>query len=140
MMMFIDHARQKDKLAKTFLHLESLLEERQTVFDRTQPGSGGSEVKTSPRNDKYDAYLIATEIIDKRLSDAWDIVIQWEKLLHKTEEALEASHDILDRVYYMSEVKGCTIGQVAKALNYTERQVRRFMRRISLELSQNVQQ
>lgn len=139
-MNYIDHARQQDKLRQCFKKLESLLEERQTVFDRTQPGSGGSEVKTSPRNDKYDAYLIATEIIDKRLSDAWDSVIQWEKLLHKTEEALEASHGILDRVYYLSEVKGCTIGQVAKDLNYTERQVRRFMRRISLELSQKDQQ
>lgn len=137
-MIFVDHARQKGELTKTFRQLEKLLAEKQEVFDRTQPGSGGSEVKTSPRNDKYDAYLIATEIIDRRIDDTWENIGQWEKLLEKTEQALAASKDVLDRVYYLSEVRGCTIGQVSKSLNYTERQVRRFWRRISLEMSDNV--
>lgn len=137
-MIFVDHARQKGELTKTFRQLEKLLAEKQEVFDRTQPGSGGSEVKTSPRNDKYDAYLIATEIIDRRIDDTWENIGQWEKLLEKTEQALAASKDVLDRVYYLTEVRGCTIGQVSKSLNYTERQVRRFWRRICQDMSDNV--
>lgn len=138
-MNYIDHARQQDKLRQCFMKLESLLEERQTIFDRTQPGSGGSEVKTSPRNDKYDAYLISAEIIDSKIDDAWNMVMQWEKLLDKTETALSESHDILDKVYYRIEVRGYTIGKAAQELHYTERQVRRFMRRIGQELSGIVQ-
>lgn len=137
--MFKDYARQKAKLIAAYQVLERLLDERQEVFDRTQPGSGGSEVKSSPSNDKFDAYLIASEIIDRRIEDAFKCIKQREELLEITEAELTASKDILDKVYYLTEVRGKTTGQAAAELHYTERQVRRFLRRVGLELSGIVQ-
>lgn len=127
-MVFPDHKRQKAKLAEDYSRLEKLLDEKQEIFDRTQPGSGGSEVKSSPRNDKLDAYLIASEIISKRIEESWAVIAEREKLLHLTTLALAASPAQADMVYYRFVVQGKTIKQIAAEMHYTERQIRRLLR------------
>lgn len=125
-----DHRRQTKKLNEAYKEVEKLLDEWQMVFARTQPGSGGSEVKTSPRNDKFDAYVIASDIITDRLNEEWEVIGERKKLLAETEKKLAQSHDTLDRLYYCTMVKGMTIHQTAIAMHYTERQIRRLMLRI----------
>ena len=69
------------------------------MFQMTQGGGEGEPVVTSPKNDKFDNYLIALEKsgIDDKIANAQINYNLWDRRCKDTETELRQSRTILDQ-------------------------------------------
>ena len=124
-MMYVDYELSKRRLDETRKAFELMLDEKEELFVRTQPGA--------TRYDKpptaFEDYVSAKERtnLDERLSEMRSLMADRQTLLKAKEADLRKSNDILDRVYCLRMIDKQRIFRIAKITHYTDRQVYRFI-------------
>lgn len=88
---------------------------------------------TSPKNDKFDNYLIALEKsgIDKRIEEAQILFGLWDARCKETETELRKSRTILDQIYLKRWVEGKGTRRIANEMHYSRRQIERHIKKMS---------
>ena len=103
------------------------------MFQMTQGGGEGEPVVTSPKNDKFDNYLIALEKsgIDDRITEARIIYEMWDQRVRETEYQLRISRSVHDQIYIKRWVDHKGVTRIGKEVGYSERQTRRIIKKMS---------
>lgn len=102
------------------------------MFQMTQGGGEGEPVVTSPKNDKFDNYLIALEKsgIDKRIEEAQILFELWDKRCKDTEVELRQSRTVNDQIYLRRYIEGKGVKRIARELHYSRSQVYRTIQKM----------
>lgn len=110
------------------------------MFQMTQGGGEGEPVVTSPKNDKFDNYLIALEKsgIDKRIEEAQILFELWDKRCKETEAELRQSGDISDRIYVKRAIEHKGSKRIAREMHYSKSQVNRILRKMRQNAPQSM--
>lgn len=140
-MMYIEYERLKQRYYQAQKDYDSLLQEKEALFERTQPNSMAFDkerVIGGKTENTFDKYLIIKERtkIEERLAEARDILADRKKLAVMKQEELEASIDIHDKVYVCRYIKRYKIKKIARELKYSEPQVNRIIKIIKNNLKQ----
>ena len=135
MMLYLEYERFKRKYNDAQAVYDSILTEREELFQRTQPKSvdtGQEKVSSCPQGDSFASYLIEKERkrIDERLNEAKDNFEERLILLTQKEYDLRESKQVDDRIYTMRMLDRVRIKRIAKAINYSESHVKRRLRKI----------
>lgn len=110
------------------------------MFQMTQGGGEGEPVVTSPKNDKFDNYLIALEKsgIDEKIQEAQTIFNLWDRRSKDTEMELRKSRTILDQIYVRRWIDGKGTRRIANELHYSRRQIERHIKKMSQNVAKAV--
>ena len=112
--------------------LADLLNYRDRLFDRTQPGAidyGAEKVKSSGSSDLFTRYLEEKEKlnIDDRIKTARVILDDRAAVLTETIERLSKSSEPEDRVFYLRVIKNEPVPKIAHDVGYSRSQVYRIL-------------
>lgn len=134
-MLYQEYHEQKEKYKDAQRLYDSILSEKETLFQRTQPNAvdtSNEKVSGGTQTNTFDAYLIEVEEkkIDQRLSEAKSLMADREKLLRAKREELRSSNEIEDRIYRYRYIERMRIYRIAKMVSYSERQVKRILEQI----------
>ena len=134
-MLYQEYHEQKEKYKDAQRLYDSILSEKETLFQRTQPNAvdtSKEKVSGGKQTNAFDAYLIEVEEkkIDQRLSEAKSLMADREKLLRAKREELRSSNEIEDRIYRYRYIERMRIYRIAKMVSYSERQVKRILEQI----------
>ena len=127
----------RQKYLKAQRNFNSILEEKENLFSKTQPKSPNWDKMPSAGNaNEFDSYLIANEKskIDERLKEVQKILDNRRKLLKQKEEELYESKDLLDKVYRLKFLESKTIPELARRLHFSVRQIYRFLHLVQNEV------
>ncbi len=136
---YLDYERCKMRFYESQRSYESILQEKELLFERTQPKGVNAEkdkVQTSMSNDLFDNYLIEKErkLIDERLEEARGIMDERSSLLEVKESELKKSPDPLDKIYVCRYLERRKVREISKRVIYSEPQVYRILKRIRLSI------
>ena len=131
-MLFEEHAALVRKRRDAAHILNRPIDERSMMFQMTQGGGEGEPVVTSPKNDKFDNYLIALEKsgIDKRIEEAQILFELWDKRCKDTETELRQSRTVNDQIYLRRYIEGKGVKRIARELHYSRSQVYRTIQKM----------
>lgn len=134
-MLYLEYAKLRLKVQKLEDELDKALDERQEIFERTQPKSVDykkERVNSQSTVNTNDSYLIALERrrIDERVKEYKSALNDRKTLLGAKESELTASNNRYDRVYCKIYLDFCKVGAVSKELNYSRSQVNRMLKEI----------
>lgn len=134
-MLYLEYAKLRLKVQKLEDELDKALDERQDIFERTQPKSVDykkERVNSQSTVNTNDSYLIALERrrIDERVKEYKSTLNDRETLLGKKESKLRASSNRYDKVYCKIYLDCCKVGAISKELNYSRSQVNRMLKEI----------
>lgn len=134
-MLYLEYAKLRLKVQKLENELDKALDERQEIFERTQPKSVDykkERVNSQSTVNTNDSYLIALERrrIDERVKEYKSTLNDRETLLGKKESKLRASNNRYDRVYCKIYLDCYKVGAISKELNYSRSQVNRMLKEI----------
>lgn len=130
MFVFTSYVELKNKYLDAQQQFAWILEEKEFLFNRTQPKSPKWDKIGSPqKSNVFDEYLVAKEKaqIDERLSEIKSIISDREKLLTLKECELCKSICAIDKVYRMKYLENLNIQKIAKRTNYSRAQVYRML-------------
>ena len=132
-MLYEEHAALVRKRRDAAHTLNRLIDERSVMFQMTQGGGDGEPVKSSPKNDKFDNYLVALEKsgIDNKITEARIIYEMWEQRVRETEYQLRISRSVNDQIYIKRWVDHKGVKRIGKEVGYSERQTRRIIKKMS---------
>ena len=132
-MLFEEHAALVRKRRDAAHILNRLIDERSMMFQMTQGGGEGEPVVTSPKNDKFDNYLIALEKsgIDDKIANAQINYNLWDRRCKDTETELRQSRTILDQIYVRRWIDGKGTRRIANEMHYSRRQIERHIKKMS---------
>ncbi len=110
----------------------SILEEQEKLFARTQPKSAKSDkinVDGESYSNPFDDYLITKEQkqIDKRLDEIKIISEERKKLLDIKEAELRKSKEWVDKVYVYKYIENMKVKQIIHLIPYEEAQIYRML-------------
>ena len=131
-MMYIDYELSKRRLDETRKAFEAMLDEKEELFVRTQPGATRYDkvrVTGGKTPNAFEDYVSAKERtnLDERLDEMRSLMQDRQTLLKAKEADLRKSNDILDRVYCLRMIDKQRIFRIAKITHYTDRQIYRFV-------------
>lgn len=134
-MLYLEYAKLRLKVQKLEDELDKALDERQEIFERTQPKSVDykkERVNSQSTVNTNDSYLIALERrrIDERVKEYKSTLNDRETLLGKKESKLRASSNRYDKVYCKIYLDCRKVGVISKELNYSRSQVNRMLKEI----------
>ena len=138
-MLYLEYERLRRKYNDAMLIYDSILTEKEELFQRTQPKAVNTEqekVSSCPQGSKFDHYLIEKEKkrIDERLEEAKDNFEERLILLTQKEEELRASKAVDDRIYTLRKLEHLKIRKIAKEINYSESHVKRRLKKIDQKI------
>lgn len=134
-MIYPDYHYFKNLHSETQRMMQELLNEKQGLFEMTQPKGIDTEKETvsgGKQNNLFDSYMIALEQskIDERIAALQEILEAREKLLSEKLKELRESLFLEDKVYRMRYIDRMRVFKIARKLNYSEPQIYRILRRI----------
>lgn len=134
-MLYLEYERMKRKYTDAQAVYDSILTEREELFQRTQPKAIDTEqekVSSCPQADAFADYLVEKERkrIDERLNEAKDCFEERLILLSQAESDLRASKRVDDRIYTMRMLDRAKIRRISRTINYSESHVKRRLRAI----------
>ena len=134
-MKYIEHAEMKERYEVAKARLADLLQEKEELFDRTQPRSvpfDKERVDGGGGGHPFDDYLTAMERtrLDERIAAAREILHDRSELLRTAEEDVRKSAESWDVIYCLRILDGRKISEVAAIPHYSEAQVYRVLREI----------
>lgn len=134
-MLYLEYAKLRLKVQKLEDELDKALDERQEIFERTQPKSVDykkERVNSQVTVNSNDNYLIALERrrIDERVKWYKDTLEEENERLGAKESKLRASNNRYDRVYCKIYLDCAKVGVILKELNYSRSQVNRMLKEI----------
>lgn len=132
-MLYEEHAALVRKRRDAAHTLNRLIDERSVMFQMTQGGGDGEPVKSSPKNDKFDNYLVALEKsgIDEKIQEAQTIFNLWDSRCKDTELELRQSRILFDQIYLRRWIDGKGTRRIANELHYSRRQIERHVKKMS---------
>lgn len=138
-MIYIEYEQLKQKLYFAQKDYDNLLQEKEALFAMTQPNSPAlDKEKVSGGNpvNSFDKYLVRKERtrIEERLAEARIILADRRLLTAIKQDELEKSENIYDRVYCLKYIKRYKIQKIARELNYSDRQIKRYLKQIRTRL------
>lgn len=137
-MIYHEYETLKERYADAQRVYDSILSEKEELFQKTQPQAikGKEKVSGGNQTNSFDEYLIQVEEkkIDARLSEAKELMNQRARLLALKREELRSSSDIKDKIYRYRYIERMKIYRIASMVNYSERQVMRILRDIKSSL------
>lgn len=138
-MIYPDYHYFKNLHSETHRMMQELLNEKQGLFEMTQPKGIDTEKETvsgGKQNILFDSYMIALEQskIDERIAALQEILEAREKLLSEKLKELRESLFLEDKVYRMRYLDRMRVFKIALKLNYSEPQIYRILRRIQKTL------
>lgn len=131
-MIYKEYVEYKTKYYEAQKIYDAVLNEKEMLFLKTQPGSTEYDKERvsggSPSN-AFDTYLIAKEKkqIDARLEEAKSILEDREKLFKLKEEELRASKDWNDIIYIYYYIENLSIRKIAMRIPFSATQIFRII-------------
>lgn len=134
-MLFLDYEEYKNRYIASQKQYDEILQEKEELFARTQPNAvrfDKEKVTGGTMENAFDAYLVKKERkqIDDRLAEAKNLLNDRKKLLALKLEELNASNEILDKVYRLNRIEHIRPYKIARIVNYSVSQVYRFLEQI----------
>lgn len=133
--MYIKYLENMELYLKAQNELKRLIDKKQLLFDRTQPGatkydsekvSGGN---TS--NSKWDEYLDKAQELEDRIVVAQEIVNARKLIKDLSEQDLRNSKNNYDIIFVARVLERKKVYQITAIVNYSERQVNRYLKEIN---------
>jgi hypothetical protein len=141
-MIYLEYERFRVKYADAQRMVDEILEEKEKLFQRTQPkstmgeyerefdkairvgGSGGTKVN------QVEEYVIELEErqINERLTEAKAILEDRAALLQQKEQELRASKHIDDELYCLRYLDRMRVRKISQMMNYSEPQIYRRLK------------
>lgn len=102
------------------------------MFQMTQGVADGEPVVSSPKNDKFDNYLIALEKsgIDDKIAEAQKLFDLWDRRCKETEMELRQSRIVNDQIYIRRYIEGKGVKRIAREMHYSRSQVYRAIQKM----------
>ena len=132
--MYVQYEQYKDEYHKAMKRYEEVLNEKEQLFQRTQPGIGYEEhTGGGGYVNKLDQYVIDLERkqINERLEIAESIMIDWRKLCEAKELELRQCKDHETVVYVMRFIDHKRIRDIENATHYSRASIYRYIERIA---------
>lgn len=132
-MYYIEYADALKKLRGAMERYRELIEEREELFQATQPGAiryDTVKVLSSVSGSPLETYVERVGVIDQRIAEAETNVGLWKIAVSQIEEELNASPELEDRIYYLRVVKGYPVSRIARTLHYSPDWIRKKLRKI----------
>ena len=134
-MIYIQYERIKQKYRVSQDNYEELIREKEDLFSLTQPKSQQTDterVSGGQKENAYDKYLIKQEQsnIEERLEAAKEIMDVRKQMLEQKRAELEASEDVMDRLYYLKYIKRLRNKEIYDVIDYSKAQTERYLRQI----------
>lgn len=134
-MIYAEYARLKSKCSESLKVYESIIDEQQRLFEKTQPQGISVETERVSGGESlnaFDSYLIAKERarIDERLTEAKGICDNLTELLKLKEQELRASKDWYDIIYKLRYIENLSITKIENRLPYSRAQIWRILNKI----------
>jgi hypothetical protein len=135
MMLYMEYERLKRKYLESQRIYDSIISEKESLFQRTQPKSVNSEnerVNGSHQNNPFDDYLIVKEQnkIDERLAEAKSLMAERYELLKQKEVDLRKSKTPENQIYAYRYIDRMKVRKISWLINYSEPQIYRILRTI----------
>lgn len=131
-MIYIEYHKSRLNYIKAYNQLCEVEEQREKLFQRTQPQGTKFDknvVSGGVPHDSYADYLIASEEMDieEKLNNARKNYHQAALTMGRKLQALKNSMITEDRIYYLKNCRQRTISQIAAEFNRSESQIYRIM-------------
>lgn len=131
-MVFREYEQNKTKLNNSIIKYEKLLDDRERLFNITQPkgiNPSKEKVKSSVKESPYDVYLIEKEKrdLDDRIEEALKLIDKRKNLLENVKFKLLESDELIDEVYICRYMKRMKVRQISQKINYSEPQTYRML-------------
>lgn len=138
MVLYIEYSNCKKKLVEAQKRFVRILEEKEELFNITQPQGTNYDkelVDGGSKENVFDKYLEMKEVkeIDKRLDEARAILNDRKILEKNKKEELLQSNDVKDKIYVHKFLEHLSYNQIAKSVNYSEREVYRVVKKMREE-------
>jgi len=138
MVLYIEYSNCKKKLVEAQKRFARILEEKEELFNITQPQGTNYDkelVDGGSKENVFDKYLEMKEVkeIDKRLDEARAILNDRKILEKNKKEELLQSNDVKDKIYVHKFLEHLSYNQIAKSVNYSEREVYRVVKKMREE-------
>lgn len=131
-MLYVDYEISRRRYEETRKAFESMLDEKEVLFVRTQPGAVRFDkvrVTGGKQANSFEEYIAAKEKaqIDERLTEMRSILEDRRLVLESKEQDLRKSTEILDRVYCLRMIDKMRIYKISRITHYSDRQIHRFI-------------
>ena len=133
-MIYLEYERLKKKYRKTQAYFQDVLDEKERLFQKTQPQSMSFDqdrVYGGIRNNKADTYMIEIEKLDDQLKVAESMLAKRMILIKAKEKELRMSRNTEDMVYCLKFLDRLKTAEIAGKLCYSEISIRRYLKKIS---------
>lgn len=132
-MIYIQYENCKNKYYAAQKEYERIVDERETLFMKTQPKATDTtkdRVSGGANNNAFDNYLIQKEKkqLDVRLEEARSILNDRKELFRLKEEELRKSTNIHDRIYTHKFLDNMKVYKIARLVGYGEAQIYRILK------------
>ena len=132
MYLFASYEQTKRRYIETQRLLETILNEKEELFTRTQPKAVvyDKEKVTGGKNENaFEDYIIAKERkqIDQRLQEARSLAEDRKNLLALKESDLRGSKDIRDKIYTAKFIDRYRNYKIARMFHYSRSQIDRYL-------------
>lgn len=131
--MYRKYLDDKNYYLKAQEFYRKLVNKKQAIFERTQPGAtkyDGEKVDGGLQINTWDDYIDKTQDLDNQIIVAHEIVKARKMILDLSEQDLRNSSNVLDMVFVARYLDRKKVFQIPAIVNYSERQVKRFLRTI----------
>ena len=143
-MVYLEYERLKRKFKDSQEICDSIISEKEVLFQKTQPKSPMGEYEREfdkavsvgssggIRINQIEEYVIALEQkqINERLSEAKAILEERKSLLMQKEDELRHSKSIYDIIYVCRVLEGMKVKEIKRITHYSEPQIYRILKNI----------
>lgn len=138
-MIYIAYESAKRRFMDTWELCQSILDEQEKLFQRTQPSSikyDQDRVSGGSAGNAFDCYIIEKDRkkIESRIAEAKELLDERKKLLQIKEQELRTSRALIDRIYCMRILDKMRVNTIASRIGYAESHVYRFLKKIEESL------
>ena len=147
-MLYIEYEDYKTKYHDAQDTYNEILDEKELIFQRTQPKSTMGEYEREfdrsfnvgasggSRVNQIEVYVTQMEQkqIDERLAGAKKILDGRKSLLQHKEQELRESRKVENRIYVLRYLDGMRINKIASVVGYSEPQVYRILKKIRIRI------
>ena len=138
-MLFKEYDKARRKCEKAQAIYQSVIDEQETLFTRTQPNAiryDKDNVLSSVKGDNLDDYIIEKEkkLIDSKIANAKELVKEREIALDYLQEKLRESKKVADRVYTYKYLDFERVDDISERLQVSKAQIYRIIKFIDRNL------
>ena len=139
MMLFKEYDKARRKCEKAQAIYQSVIDEQETLFTRTQPNAiryDKDNVLSSVKGDNLDDYIIEKEkkLIDSKIANAKELVKEREIALDYLQEKLRESKKVADKVYTYKYLDFERVDDISERLQVSKAQIYRIIKFIDRNL------